>query len=545
VLLLPVLQVLVLPLLTTIAAVLAQAAGSALWHWAAQRRQRRLPAHLLHPSLSQLQRSWAKDKSVAVASHSNSFSGSRPPCETAPAPQLSVQAGHTFLGLPWARVVVLVLVVLQVQYPGVLYAALSTFNCVSVPLPRLDPSTSLRLLAAAGNTTAVSSSSRGSSNGLAAVWRDAWGMAPVRLWVMDMGRTCYNGYHMYVLLPASLVGLVVWGVGLPAALLVLGIKACRAAKAGKAAKPHTPHPPGNGSAGEVPFDSACHNGGQQHPGTADQHPAHRQDSSGGIPSAHSRPNGSHSTVRLSPDSDLAAGDQRAAAAAAAAQQHSAVLFVPSGHSGASLHAKDIQELLGGGVQSREMPVEGVGQVASGARPLSGTSHWAGVVTSCLAASYRPAALWWPAAQLLLLFVLVATTVFASQAGAAMQPAFMLLPLAVMYVSLQAYQPHQSGVQGVLTMLVVGVAGLLLFCAVALGICSSSIPGRDGLRQQQLCTLPPSPAAAATLVWVLILVPLLAMAHAARRVLWYWGCECCRWLRTRRLCCEPLGMARNR
>jgi hypothetical protein len=526
----PLLQVLVVPLLTAIAAVLAQAAGSALWQWTAQQRQRRLPAHLLHPSLSQLQRSWAQDKAAAGAVHSSSSNGSKPPCETAPAPRLGPKQGSSlFLGLPWARVVVVVLVVLQVQYPGVLYAALSTFNCVSVPLPRLDPGSALYQLAASSNSTTTASSSRGAVNALAAVWSDAWSLVPARLWVMDMGRTCYTGYHLYVLLPVSLVGLVVWGIGLPAALLVLALKAW------KATKSHTPQLPGRGSVVEVPCDPAFQmpQQQQQHQHRANQHAVRSRDSRGADPSAQTH--GPDGGVECPLDTHPPPRDQ--AAATVSTQQHSAVLFVPCGEqSGSSLDVKDVQELLTGGVMSGEKPVEGVVQGASAAVPVSGTGHWAGVVTGCLAASYRPAAVWWPAAQLLLLFVLVATTVFAGQAGAAMQPAFMLLPLAVLYVSLQAYQPHQCRVQGVLTMLVVGVAGLLLFTAVALGICSSSIPTHDGLRQQQLCTLPPSPAAAATLVWILILVPLLAMVYGARRVLWSWGRECCLWLQARQLCC---------
>jgi hypothetical protein len=127
-------------------------------------------------------------------------------------------------------------------------------------------------------------------------------------------------------------------------------------------------------------------------------------------------------------------------------------------------------------------------------------------------------------QLLLLFVLVATAVFAAQAGSAMQPSFMLLVVLVMYCVTQLVQPHRNAVQGRLVVVVLAAFGLLLYAADCMAVCSGSQVARMS-EAQLLCTLQASHGGVAAVLLLIMVVPVVAMVWAMRQQLAWW----CRWM----------------
>jgi hypothetical protein len=645
------LQVLVMPPLTCLVALAAAAAANALVRRLQRVWQRRRPAHLIHPTLPELQRSWASiSKPCLMDSHtlgapfsrssssmtasgahtwavqgSSSSTGSSAlqPSKPSVLGNSSNSSGQgkaagcvaeasvdthrdskqaqgnaaTFWGLTIAQVTILVLVVLQVQYPGLVYAALSTFNCITVPLPAATPSAALQQLwKLAGN---------GSAGEVLAAWPQAWQLSPVKLWVLDMNQECFAGYHLHLLLPVAVVGLWVWGLGLPAVTLAVALAARKRAPVAAdvdgsgdgSQKQYQPlevprdpsfgrHEPPSRNTSYVsttadssqlrlfaptpppsdPLSSSAAGGNAEDslgpfgmlanqqaaitsPGSSGvQAPSSGTAARSGVPvqpaASPSNPivDSTNSSYLVCTVTELPVGETSLQPQLQQSQQHAQSQVQqqqrPPMPPPQQVPPHQLQKHLQNGHGARaalasvgagkcgtvlEAP-PGVEAAAAAAVPFSPRQQWAATVTDCLAGSYKAATKWWPAVQLLMLFVLVATAVFAAQAGFAMQPSFMLLVVLLMYCVTQLVKPHRNAVQGRLVVVVLAAFGLLLYAADCLAVCSGSQVAKMS-EAQLLCTLQASHDVVAAVLLTIMVVPVVAMVVAMRQQLAWW----CRWM----------------
>lgn len=621
-----------MPPMTCLVALAAAAAANVLVKRLHRHWERSRPAHLTHPTLPELQRSWAsvtksglsdsRPSGPSYKRSSSSFSSGVQPSKPSivnsssnsseqgkeggvaepsldahrDSKQLAAAGGTAarFWGLTVAQVTVLVLVVLQVQYPGLVYAALSTFNCVTVPLPTATPAAAMQqLVRSAGDKSAAE---------VLAVWPQVWQLSPVKLWVLDMNQQCFAGYHARLLLPVAVVGLLVWGLGLPAVTLAVALAARKrvpgaggadgSGNGGKrqyqplevpkdtsygrhsevsrntsyistgesslrmfAPTPPPSDPPSSGVTSAGAEDSLGPFGllaNQQAAGLASRATSGTQTPRAGTgPSSIVRPPSaatpSHNIVDSTNSSGLVEAvtelpgeepslplqlqqsqqDTQSQPPHQEVQQRRHPLQAPQHkqlHNGQGL--RSTLAPVGGGKCGPvlELPPDAVVAAGGAPAPLSPRRQWAATVSDCLAASYKAATKWWPAVQLLLLFVLVATAVFAAQAGSAMQPSFMLLVVLVMYCVTQLVQPHRNAVQGRLVVVVLAAFGLLLYAADCMAVCSGSQVARMS-EAQLLCTLQASHGGVAAVLLLIMVVPVVAMVWAMRQQLAWW----CRWM----------------
>jgi hypothetical protein len=433
-------------------------------------------------------------------------------------------SGRMVAGVPLAKLLLLVFISLQVLYPGIMYSALTVFYCVQVAVPTgVVQQGSGRVL----GQVSMSSLLPAAAAQTGATGPRAAEMHTVSLWVLDMEQQCYQGYHLKVLLPMAVLVLFVVGLGLPACDAAMA-----AAASGRFRQAQRP----------ASLSSSQQSGPQlleQPPGPAmfsiqrqSSAPASAWAGTGGL-----QRQLSHSSQVLSRQTSSlvdsaadwyrpgAAGTSRCAAAGGLSRQTSGASEVASGMpsllfstgSGttacplsAPFYTLSVGQIHQGSEQPPQQPSS---QSPWGAGGAGDATPWYVIVSRCLAGSVRDGMQWWPAAQLLMLFALVAAAVFGAPTGPGVQPGFVLLVVGSMMVTVVLCRPYSCPRQTGLILLCLSVMAGLLYVAQMLAVCApSAVPGAIS----QLCTLSVPAAVTSTLLLVLLLVPVGCTVWSIRK-----------------------------